>query len=1109
MTAADQSARDQAIDPTRSFCVSAPAGSGKTELLTQRLLALLARVQRPEQVLAITFTRKAASEMAQRVLEKLEQARIDDPVSAPHERVTRQLAQGLLTHAANLGWCLDETSLNLRTIDSFCHELARQMPILSGIGGAVEPVDDAQPLYEDAVRSFLLQAGNGPVGEGIRRLLLQFDNRWSKVSDLLVALLQRRGDWGSVVGQHRDPSAAEFAIRRTLQELTSQHLAGIAESLGSQLGVLEQLVCDARENLDKPGVRLVPAESNVQDWRELARTLLTKEHGWRKPGGVNKNLGFPAGSELKSQFVSILEPLSSDERLRDALVETLFIPAHEPGDAAWDLVVLISSLMPALQAHLLVVFQESGQVDHTHITLAALQALGTDEQPTRLAERLDYQIEHILIDEFQDTSASQAMLLERITRGWYEHNEGAAYPRTLFVVGDAMQSIYGFRDADVSLFLQARQGELAGLPLESLELTRNFRSCAPVIDWVNKAFTSLFGSTDQPNYGRVSHVWAECTQDEVEGASPGVHVRLFEESAEDAEARYLAAKIAALRDEIPEASIAVLVRTRSHAKLIARALSTHRVPFNGDVVQGLSENPAVQDLLALTSWLINPADNVAALALLRTPWCGLGLNAINQLLAPHPERPFDLLAVLSDASSVLTGDDVRRAQHLEIALRWGLERQDRLALDVWLEQIWLRLGGPQCCQQADLEAVQSLFVAVRAADQAGVGLDVAWLERDLQTSPAGQTTDPIAVRILTMHKAKGLEFDYVFMPLLSKRTRGVQRDLIRWHWQHTARARGLLIAANDGDSASQSLYNYLNWLQKKKDQEELKRLLYVGVTRARVAAFLSGTFSRESGEAVPVAPEGSLLNVLLRAEHAAQALALHPPSDDTAAGTPELTVTGAGASLRRLPTHSLAIPQPYDPDTNHGAANASHAGEINRDSNRLERVIGIVVHRVLELLAHAPSLPTACDDKVNGWITSNVQFHWLPPAQAQAAIEACQALVSRALSCEKGRWILSASSEAVSEMEITKVVDREVQRYVIDRTFYDEASNARWIVDFKTAMPAEGETIEAFEERELARYGAQLDNYADLASELSWEREVPIKKALYYPGIQHLSILNA
>jgi len=410
MTAADQSARDQAIDPTRSFCISAPAGSGKTELLTQRLLALLARVQRPEQVLAITFTRKAASEMAQRVLEKLEQARIEAPVTAPHERVTRQLAQALLTHAADLGWRLDEKSLNLRTIDSFCHELTRQMPILSGIGGAAEPVDDAQPLYEEAVRSFLLQAGNGPIGEGIGRLLLQFDNRWSKVSDLLVALLQRRGDWGSVVGQHHEPSAAEFAIRRTLQEITSQHLVGIAESLGSQLGLLEQLVSNARENLDKPAVNLVPAESNLADWRELACTLLTKENEWRKPGGVNKNLGFPAGSELKAQFVSMLEPLSCDESLRDALVETLFIPSHKPGDAAWDLVVLISSLLPALQAHLLVVFQESGVVDHTHITLAALQALGPDDQPTRLAERLDYQIEHSLVVVLHDTSGSPAML---------------------------------------------------------------------------------------------------------------------------------------------------------------------------------------------------------------------------------------------------------------------------------------------------------------------------------------------------------------------------------------------------------------------------------------------------------------------------------------------------------------------------------------------------------------------------------------------------------------------------------------------------------------------------------------------------------------------------
>ena len=157
----DQSARSDAIDPSRSFCVSAPAGSGKTELLTQRLLALLARVDRPEQVLAITFTRKAASEMTHRVLEKLEQARNDAPVAADHDKVTRRLALAVIEHAKRRGWHLDEDTLNLRTIDSFCHELTRQMPILSGLGGVAEPVDNPQALYEEAVRSFLSAVDDG------------------------------------------------------------------------------------------------------------------------------------------------------------------------------------------------------------------------------------------------------------------------------------------------------------------------------------------------------------------------------------------------------------------------------------------------------------------------------------------------------------------------------------------------------------------------------------------------------------------------------------------------------------------------------------------------------------------------------------------------------------------------------------------------------------------------------------------------------------------------------------------------------------------------------------------------------------------------------------
>ena len=191
-----------------------------------------------------------------------------------------------------------------------------------------------------------------------------------------------------------------------------------------------------------------------------------------------------------------------------ALIELAHLPDTQQDGAAWDLVVLISSLLPVLQAHLLLVFQQAGAVDHTHVSLAAIQALGPDELPTALAQRLDYQIEHMLVDEFQDTSASQAELLSRLMRGWMDHNQTGAAPRTLFVVGDAMQSIYGFRYADVSLFLEARQGRMGGMALEPLTLTQNFRSQLEVVKWVNEAFSELFGSEDSPHFGRVKHVSA-------------------------------------------------------------------------------------------------------------------------------------------------------------------------------------------------------------------------------------------------------------------------------------------------------------------------------------------------------------------------------------------------------------------------------------------------------------------------------------------------------------------------------------------------------------------------------------------------------------------------
>lgn len=1100
MRAVDQSARDTAIDPTKSFCVSAPAGSGKTELLTQRLLALLARVERPEQVLAITFTRKAASEMSMRLLEKLEQARMGTTVTAEHERHTRQLAKALLAHAEQRQWRLDQTTLNIRTIDSLCHELTRQMPILSGLGGLVEAVDNAQPLYEEAVREFLSQAGEGDVGRRIIQLLAHFDNRWSKVSELLVAMLGRRGDWGQLIQKGQDPSAAEATISATMRDLSGHRIANIAHHLSADLDALLDAVNQAREHLEEPPLTLTADVESLADWQAMVRWLLTSQFEWRKPGGVNAKLGFPPKSPHKAAFISVLESISGNEALREALIELLYLPQLHGDIGAWERVVLVASLLPVLQAHLLLVFQRSGAVDHTHIALAAIQALGSDEFPTQLAQRLDYQLEHILVDEFQDTSASQAELLRRLMRGWEEHNATGAAPRTVFVVGDAMQSIYGFRYADVSLFLNAMRGQLAGVSLEPLTLTQNFRSRPEVVGWVNDRFSSLFASEDDPGFGRVKHVQADAIPVESESEDAGVRLAIIQAESDEVEAHYIAQEIALLRRRYPSQTVAVLVRAKTHASFIGDALTELNIPYTSDAIQSLLHEPVVTDLMSVCRWLANPADMVAALALLTGPWCGIALSSISLLLAEHDERPLELLSALEKPPANINTEDLARLHHLREALSWAETKRDRLSLPVWIEQIWLRLGGAHTARTRDMRCVEAFLSALRRAEQIGAGLDIGWLERELGGMAMESPGDVDAVRIMTLHKAKGLEFDTVLMPYLHKRTRGLQGDLIRWHWHHKTQPPGLLIAANDEIKTSDSLYNYLSFLQKKKDREELKRLLYVGITRAKCQCILSGTLEWEGDNPPPKPPAGSLLEVLLEGAGVNKTKVI-TNADLIPVETPLLSDTMAGAEGRGRLVQARLRSGEYAPELSTGRQLAE---PLHADEHRTERLIGTITHRVLELLASAETLPMPDDPQIAVWIERNTQRLVLRPDRTQIICQRVQWLVAQTLSCDIGQWILSSHPDSGVEMSLSCIEESEVKRYVIDRTFLNVSDGIRWVIDYKTGEPAAGEDLSAFEARQTELYQGQLHQYAHLLERYFASSEAPIKTALYFPATQRL-----
>ena len=1110
MTPSDHAVRREAIDPTRSFCVSAPAGSGKTELLTQRLLALLARVDRPEQVLAITFTRKAASEMALRVMEKLGQARENVPVTAEHERQTRELALAVIDHAAYKQWRLDNTTLNIRTIDSFCHELTRQMPILSGTGGLVEPVDNAQPLYEEAVRQFLAQAGEGATGERIYRLLEHFNNRWSRASELLVALLGRRADWADAVNQHHNPETAEASLAETICHLSSGRLRDALHRLEDHLSALMPAINKARLQLDRAPLSLSDSPESLADWHAMIGMLLTAQSEWRKPRGINAKLGFPPKSDHKIQFTSIIETLGADSLLLEALIEIRQLPVTTHGEDAWQLIVLISSLLPVLQAHLLLVFQRSGQVDHTHVALAAIQALGSDETPTALAQRLDYQIEHILIDEFQDTSSSQAQLLERLMRGWPEHNATGAASRTLFMVGDAMQSIYGFRYADVALFLRARQGQFAGLSLESVTLTQNFRSRPEVVAWVNDTFAELLGAEDAPHYGRVRHVKADSLPDQEPSADAGVHITLLEDQDGLEEAQFIAKQVAEVVARDGNASIAILVRAKNHADEVAVSLRQAGVAFSGDTIQSLAEQPITKDLLALCRYLANPADTIAAVSVLRGPWCGVTLHTLARLLTAHPERPLNVMRALEQPPED-ADDEVRRLQQISTVLQWAEMKRDRLALSIWVEQIWLRLGGALSTHSQDLRCVEAFLASLRKSEQLGLGLDLDWLERDIAMTGLESPDSGHAVTIMTLHKAKGLEFDYVFMPQLQKRARALQRGLIRWHWHQNDDARRLLIAANDDDKQSRTLYNYMNWLQKNKDQEELKRLLYVGVTRAKVAAYLTASMDSVEEEGASEGVSGSLLRLLMSSVAASSRVNIQSASEPTHCDDRSSDGKVWQLSRYRLTLTAQQAMQAHAREgaeqSDFAANNLTNTTQISLSAgNRIERIIGVVVHRVLELAASEGALLSGRDPRMQVWIDHNLSHYALTPQCAERVTARVSELVGRALSCETGRWILGAQSDARSELAISRVEAGEVKNYVIDRTFLDDRESVRWVIDYKISEPMVGETLADFEARECDSYRGQLKNYVELISEMQWEVDAPIKAALYFPAIQHLSI---
>jgi len=957
----DFAEREQAIRTDRSFIVKAPAGSGKTGLLVQRILALLGQVERPESVVAMTFTIKAGAEMRERVIRALEQAGEGKPVTGAYAVKTRELALRVLANDRARGWNLlgDPSRLQIVTIDALCAMLVRQMPIVSESGGVGPVVEDATEFYRLAARRTLQTLAESTEERRalLGRVALYFDNDMARLERQVAAMLAKRDQWHAT-------SYSQGTV------------------LGDFLWVLDQ-----------------------------------------------------AEAELGN------------------------------------------------------VFREEGVVDFQEITSAATLALGDPESPSDLLYSLDYRIEHILVDEFQDTSRAQHELLKRLTGQWSD-GDG----RTLFLVGDPVQSIYGFRAAEVALFTQAWEDErLGAVRLTPVRLQSNFRSTPEIVGWIEGSLSPGMSVTDKVK-GAVKLEPAVASRSGG-GKSPQV-IALIEDRNGVREGQEIV-RILHSRESLGET--AILVRSRSHVLAILPALRNAGIPYQAIEIDELKNQQHILDLLALTRAILHLADRVSWLACLRAPWCGLTAADLSALAEGEADRTiYDLLHDL-EAIRRLSPDGRTRAVRVAEILDEAVNAVGRFGLRLLVERTWNALGGPAALlEPSQYQDAQTFLSLLESFEHGGAIRDFSLLSERLQNLYAAPSMQEGAVKVMTVHEAKGLEFDTVILPQLSRRPASDDDELVVWN----------KVTADDGTSRVEVAvqpqkgvkdpdYTRIKNEAKDKVRNEGKRLFYVACTRAKSRLFLLGSVNRnKKGTELCKAAEHTFLGMIWDRYKSEFQLAMgrmvptQPSLFSGAEGKPQM--------IRRLAadwTAPAVSPGVGLPDVITAAA-ASDRPVTYQWVTGLGRHVGTVVHQLLKRAATVGDSAFEMDSarSLDSLVRSELaRLGVRASQQAEAGNRVIKAL-ENTFSSERGRWILRAMAEARSEWPVEGIIGSKLVTGTIDRAFRDEDGRF-WIVDFKTSEHRGG-SLNYFLDEEQRRYRTQMENYGTLVSRLV---EGPIWLGLYFP----------
>ena len=855
---ADARSRRLAVDPLRNVALEASAGTGKTRVLVDRYVRLLEAGVAPRNILAITFTRKAAAEMRQRVMATLRQRQREGGIS-PARWLEIRDASG---------------DIAISTIDAFCLSLLHEFPLEAGVDPGFDLADETEtPRFVEASLDSALAIGRGVSLDDPDVALLFTELGEPRLRKALTALLDRRLVARDAL--NRFVRGRDISVEAACARLQGALRAAIASIAGTDRSSIRAFTLSGP---DVPGFGLLALEieqlmqadmpaARLRGLLDRLSILVLTQKGEPRRRLLHTKVNFRSAADYERHKTIVFGLGPHVQAAAEAFRKDLNLVLARG----------VRRVFAIAQDEYRRTLDKHGVLDFADLLERTLKLLGQMEEFSRSRYRLESRYEHVLVDEFQDTSRAQWRLVRELVRAWAA-GEGPTHgpiPPSIFIVGDRKQSIYGFRDAEVTV-LDAAARFIEALRPDTparAAITRSYRSVHELLVFVNDVCAAMEKADDRADGFRYTdsdafpHLAEAPRETEAIGMVTGDSDRGQAEAVAGEIARLLEERATVrdrqtgLRRPIGPGDIGVLFRTRESHTLFEAALAGRGVPFYVYKGLGFFDAEEVKDVLALVGYLADPYSPLRAAALLRSRIIRISDEGLKHLA---PDLAGALTGPGPDAADRLAPDDRERLELARSSVAAWIDLADQVPPAELIDRVLsdcayaVEIAGPGFRQaRENLKKVRGLIRRIQNRGYATLGRLADYFSG---LAAGGDESNAIidaadAVNLMTVHAAKGLEFPVVFLVNIGKGS-GTTRDDVR---VVPAPFSGDL-DDEDGGEALVTVSDHETAADRDddKDVEETKRLLYVAMTRARDRLYLCGTLS----EGKLVLQRGSLGRVL-------------------------------------------------------------------------------------------------------------------------------------------------------------------------------------------------------------------------------------------------------